>query len=82
MRKLKLTVENLHVETFHPDAAPAAERGTVQARASFMPGSCWPDCSHDTYCADGPCTNIATCLTCVEPHYASQCGGASCYEVC
>lgn len=83
MRKLKLTVENLRVETFDPDAAPGAEAGTVQAKQNTgYPMSCYPECSGDTYCWEGPCsTQGATCSnSCREPQYMSQCGGLSCYE--
>lgn len=81
MRKLKLSLEDLHVESFTPDARDA-EEGTVHGRETFMPGSCWPDCSADTLCVAGPCeTDDRTCGTCLDPQYVSQCG-ASCFEVC
>jgi hypothetical protein len=83
MRKLKLSVENLQVESFDPEAAPMDQEGTVHGRETVEPMSCWPACSDDTYCAASRCnTNQATCPTCIEEQYASQCGGHSCYDVC
>lgn len=82
MRKLKLTLENLQVDSFDVDEG-RKEEGTVHARESFGMGSCYPDCSFDTLCHAGPCdTENRTCGTCIEPHYVSQCGGPSCFEVC
>lgn len=84
MPKLKLALENLDVESFDVDTPGLPEDGTVHGRETYMPGSCWPQCSADTLCLAGPCDTmqVRTCGTCHEPHYVTQCGGLSCYEVC
>jgi len=83
MPKLKLTLENLDVESFDVDVPGLPEDGTVHGRESNMPASCAPECSADTYCAAGLCETIdRTCGSCHDPHQYSQCGGASCWDVC
>lgn len=83
MRKLKLTLETLHVESFETRASRVEGEGTVHGHDTNMP-SCWPECSFDTLCVAGPCDTqrVRTCGTCHEPHYVSQCGGWSCFDVC
>ncbi|WP_420130223.1 hypothetical protein [Longimicrobium sp.] len=69
MRKLKLTVESLQVESFHSEPPPP-ERGTVAGYdwTEYADESCFGTC-------DGMCTRDASCQ--------GQCGtGASCYGTC
>jgi hypothetical protein len=69
MRKLKLSVEDLQVDSFHATSAEST-RGTVPGHAwtEYADESCFGTC-------DGMCTRDASC--------AGQCGtGASCYGTC
>jgi hypothetical protein len=54
MRKIKLNVEALAVESFATDEA-AAERGTVDAHSGPA------GCSAQTLCAIATCIKLATC---------------------
>jgi hypothetical protein len=69
MRKLKLEVEALHVETFAPEAAARASAGTVRGQEDTTLESCDCPASHpctaDT--SNGPpciCTDWQTCRNC------------------
>ena len=88
MRKLKLTLENLHVESFEAQPAAADAAGTVHAleTVTCQDGrhTCEAGCSGLTNCPyNGECgTNINSCQgSCWDVMYASECGG-SCIEVC
>ena len=79
MKKLKLDLEDLAVESFLP-AADAEERGTVVARATITCydtcGGCPSydlDCSRYTDCGD--CTYVQTCQV-------NESCGVSCIDTC
>jgi hypothetical protein len=67
MRKLKLDVQNLRVESFAAVAAPEARGGTVHAHNHTRGGhpscyfSCQLDCTLDMSCND-PCATTGTGL--------------------
>jgi hypothetical protein len=77
MQKLRLSLERLQVESFHPDGAVGA-RGTVPGYGftEYADESCFQSCNG--FCSDG------TCNTCDASCYGScavTCGttcGASC----
>ena len=72
MKKLKLEVEALHVETFAPEAAARASVGTVRGQEDTTPEPCGDPagesrhpCTADT--SNGPpciCTWWQTCRDC------------------
>jgi len=74
MRKLKLDLEMLAVESFTPDGAPA-RRGTVRGHVSLY----WEDCNPSDTCAGGgwPCdpTDQSCAGTCYENTCYPGCGG-------
>lgn len=88
MRKLKLTLENLTVETFEAQPGHGADTGTVHGLETST-------CHHDAYSCNGGCSNLTNCPfngecgtaintcqgSCWDVQYASECGG-SCLEVC
>lgn len=60
MKKLRLSMDALQVETFEPLALAWRERGTVQARAAV---------ANPAYAGEGTeASNCATCDTCVGPN--------------
>jgi hypothetical protein len=66
MKKLKIEMEQLQVETFDLEAI-SEQRGTVQARVPYThPGWCPP--SEDVYCTYGDCSRY--------PEFT--CGGYDC----
>ncbi|HEU4883110.1 MAG TPA: hypothetical protein VFT45_12710 [Longimicrobium sp.] len=72
MRKLKLDVHTLRVESFEPIAEDGARRGTVRGNDAT------PDCSEEIECSGGYDTCfgescvITACLTCLCPHTGPQ----------
>jgi hypothetical protein len=75
MKKLKLEVEALHVETFSPEAAAHASVGTVRGQEVTTPESCGcpvTDLAHTCTCpntSNGPpcfCTEWQTCWDCAD----------------
>lgn len=88
MRKLKLSLENLQVETFDAQPAPNDVRGTVQGLETST-------CQPDAYSCNGLCSNATNCPfedcgsaqfnscqgSCWDVMYGTECGG-SCLEVC
>ena len=48
MKKLSLSPENLHVESFPTEAVLAATRGTVAAYVTTRPHTC-PECANTVY---------------------------------
>lgn len=79
MRKTKLSLDALHVETFETDAAGPGPRGTVRAHATFYgtcQGTCVNTCGGPT--CEYPCQTADTCyLTCRD-----ACGWTNGYQVC
>ncbi len=79
MRKAKLSLDTLHVDTFETAAAGPGPRGTVHAHATFY-GTCQLTCM-DTCggpTCDYPCQTADTCyLTCRD-----ACGWTNGYQVC
>ncbi|HST61059.1 MAG TPA: hypothetical protein VLK84_20310 [Longimicrobium sp.] len=79
MRKAKLSLDTLHVDTFETAAASPGARGTVHAHATFYgtcQGTCVDTCGGPT--CDYPCQTANTChLTCHDP-----CGWTYGYAVC
>ncbi len=87
MRKLKLTLETLSVESFDAQGVQPPARGTVEGLETYT-------CHHDAYSCQALCSNATNCPyqecgtalntcqgSCWDPMYASECGG-SCIEVC
>ena len=77
MRKMRLELETLAVDTFDPTPAARAERGTVQAHASAY----WQMCDPATTTVDPRldtcgCTAQTCDATCDDPT-CYNCGGAS-----
>ena len=70
MRKMRLDVERLEVETFDPDLRDAGDDGTVLAHAETLnPRSCGGTCNLTSLCGcGGPTAVDPTCSG--EP----QCG--------
>lgn len=85
MRKLKLTLDNLAVESFDAQGVQPPARGTVEANSATCHAawSCDGTCSNGTNCPFAECaTDLNTCQgSCWDVMYASECG-ASCIEVC
>jgi hypothetical protein len=73
MQKLRLSLETLQVESFHPDGAAGA-RGTVPGYSAtqYADESCFQSCN-------GSCSDGGTCNTCASCYgtCANTCG-ASC----
>ena len=87
MRKLKLTLDDLAVETFEAQDGQQTARGTVQGLETST-------CHHDAFSCNGLCSNATNCPfaecatdlntcqgSCWDVMYVSECG-ASCLEVC
>ncbi len=76
MKKLKLNLEDLTVESFEIKNDPE-EFGTVKGFGkSFGVSGCLPECPSDWTC-DATCPD--TCeYTCDDP----TCGGYTCYQTC
>ncbi len=62
MKKVKLALENLRVNTFAVEPEPAASAGTVQALQSGVRSECYTWCP--TVCDPTPCTCPSWCPTC------------------
>ena len=79
MRKLKLDLEELAVESFPTDTV-AQERGTVQGHGQTDGGTtCWATCIGDTCwdscgadCGSYYCTPYSCGLTCYDPFHGSD----------
>jgi hypothetical protein len=71
MKKLKLQIENLVVESFQVSENRAGSRGTV---AAHMPKP-QPGCSTiaETQIT-GPCCDITLALSCVQTNCLNECG--------
>jgi hypothetical protein len=76
MRKLKLTVDALRVETFDPDAAITRAAGTVRANDSDEPPNTDPHLNTcDVLSCGGTCwLTHNVCGTCGEPTSVDPCG--------
>ncbi len=67
MRKTKLSLDTLHVETFETDPAAAEVRGTVQAHGlTQFTSYCQCDATHYGTC-QGTCVNTCGGPTCDYP---------------
>ena len=80
MRKLKLSLEELHVDSFH--AVEAGEvRGTVVGHTGTQhyDESCFGTC--DAMCTQGTCGEF-TCAACGSQTCTCQPGGASNMDTC
>lgn len=79
MRKAKLSLDALHVDTFETTAAVQGPRGTVHAHATFYgtcQGTCVNTCGGPT--CEYPCQTADTChLTC-----RAACGWTDGEQVC
>lgn len=89
MRRLKLNVDELLVESFNSTDAPTSQRGTVHAhgqagQATYACTDGWYTCDTHQDSCDGTCVDPGTC------GYFSQCVGwcesqhasCSCLESC
>ncbi|HEU4882963.1 MAG TPA: hypothetical protein VFT45_11970 [Longimicrobium sp.] len=78
MRKLKLDVDQLTVDSFDTKASDGARAGTVQG---FAPPTFWESCNGSCDYTCGTCN--ASCASCVSCY--NTCGntcGPSCYGTC
>ena len=73
MRKLKLEIEALEVETFEP-AAEREERGTVRGHLTAYYELCYPGDTWQNTCTCEPTCNADTCYNCGS----AGCGSAGC----
>jgi hypothetical protein len=71
MKKLKLNLDRLQVESFAPAAEPAAPRGTVRGMEPWSEeDTCRYTCGY-------------SCRTCYDPSCGNTCRGGTCdYWVC
>jgi hypothetical protein len=77
MRKLRLQVEDLQVDSFATDA-PSRQRGTVQARSGTAYTVCWGLCGSETdgaFCGGGEFTAVC------DTEY-TNCGDRTCADTC
>lgn len=84
MKKLKLEIDALRVETFEP-ADGAGERGTVRGHLSAYYELCNPGDTWQASCTCEPTCNAATCYNCGSAGCASAActgGGATCTGNC
>ncbi|HEX8690809.1 MAG TPA: hypothetical protein VF746_00060 [Longimicrobium sp.] len=67
MRKLRLDLEQLHVETFDTGPEDPDGRGTVEAYKvrAVTYGTCWQSCSPEDTCPDN-CSQSCPGVTCAE----------------
>jgi hypothetical protein len=70
MKKLKLDLDALTVESFAPSKAPA-EAGTVRGYLTAYYELCYPDQTWEDSCTCEPTCNADTCYTCYN------CGGTA-----
>jgi hypothetical protein len=69
MRKLKLAIEKLQVESFKTDETRAARGGTVAGHMARPTPTFQP-----TERVTGPCCDITLALSCVQTNCLTQCG--------
>ncbi|HEX5871680.1 MAG TPA: pinensin family lanthipeptide [Longimicrobium sp.] len=70
MRKLKLDLDHLAVESFETNAADGAQRGTVRGFNPTCENSCLDTCY---YTCGGSCAGTCTEPTCITCHtYCEQ----------
>lgn len=78
MRKAKLSLDTLQVETFEPDAAAVSPRGTVHANAiTQFTSYCQCDATHYGTC-QGTCVDTCGGPTCDLPCHSAM----TCYLTC
>ncbi|HEX6748925.1 MAG TPA: hypothetical protein VF092_16625 [Longimicrobium sp.] len=61
MKKLKLDLAALGVESFAADAASRAEMGTVEAQVTSINGTCVVSCYHTACIAQATCGSTCEC---------------------
>ena len=80
MRKLKLAIDNLKVESFDTSEIRAERRGTVLAASGIEPAP-----FSEAPCIDsdftGPCCDITLVLSCVQTSCIPECNSFD-VEVC
>lgn len=84
MRKLKLEIESLAVESFAPDAS-ANDAGTVRAYLTAYYELCQDTDTWQQSCTCEPTCNAQTCYQCPTGTCATGCGtckGAACTGTC
>lgn len=85
MKKLKLDVESLAVESFAPDAS-AADAGTVRAYLTAYYEFCEPGDTWQQSCTCEPTCNAQTCFNCpgggTNATNCGTCAGAACTGTC
>ena len=85
MKKLKLDMDDLRVESFHTAGAPTLKRGTVRGHATLRHCTEFVDCTIDfgcgtVGCGTGDCTNVASCNGTCDASCNGSC--ASCAATC
>ncbi|HEX6037673.1 hypothetical protein [Longimicrobium sp.] len=89
MKKLRLSLDELHVESFDTRTGADARRGTVPAHMATTPDVCVTDpnyCLSDNYsecrsCIQGTCYNSCG-GTCGALSCAASCAGYTCPPQC
>ena len=79
-KKLKLQLEDLHVDQFHTEPAAAEKRGTVHG-AWDTDGGCTGGCTAagcSQYCGDSMNANTAPCRFCPDMPITYSCDDTSC----
>ncbi len=79
MRKLKLAIENLKVESFDT-AAAGGERGTVVGASGIQPATKPAPCLNDTEIT-GPCCDVTLAISCVQTNCFAECNSFDA-EIC
>jgi hypothetical protein len=77
MRKLKLRIEALEVESFEAHAG-GANRGTVRGNLSAYYELCNADDTWQQSCTCEPTCNADTCYNCSAACGSAQCGSGQC----
>jgi hypothetical protein len=82
MKKLRLNVESLRVESFSPAPSQAATRGTVYPRESAEPQSIVASCECPPTGGQTTCAGVVTCdwWSCLCQGTAATCGENTCYQ--
>jgi len=82
MKKLKLQIESLAVESFEPHAV-AGKRGTVRGQLSAYYELCHVDDTWQQSCTCEPTCNAQTCYNCGSAACGTaNCGTANCSGTC
>ncbi|HET6764781.1 MAG TPA: hypothetical protein VFH27_13945 [Longimicrobiaceae bacterium] len=79
-KKLKLRIEDLHVEQFRTEPTRDAKAGTVHGHWD-TDGACTTGCTNagcTQYCGDSMNANTAPCLFCPEMPITYSCDATAC----